>query len=278
MQVYATDQHPLAPNGTGGATATTAPTITPFDRTLRRFLEARSDDERSAAFKLIPHCAKGSWLVVQSVGTTPVILGRKVAASYHFCRDDGREWRPPGGGGSKSAGSKSGAGAGAAAAAGDSNNNNNNSADGDDPPGGGRSSPLRYAEVDVDVTTNPAVGYIVAMVQGATKSMVIDHAWLLEARSEDELPEALIGSSRFAHLDMTDYRFLATKPEEAEEYEDEEEEEEYRAVVGDRGRVVGRGAEIPMAPPRVGAAAAGAAAYDAEALAAAAGGGRGRRR
>lgn len=29
-------------------------------------------------FKLIPHCAKGSWVVSQSVGTTPVILGRKL--------------------------------------------------------------------------------------------------------------------------------------------------------------------------------------------------------
>jgi hypothetical protein len=34
-------------------------------------------------FKLIPHCAKGSWVVSQSVGTTPVILGRKLATSYH---------------------------------------------------------------------------------------------------------------------------------------------------------------------------------------------------
>lgn len=36
-------------------------------------------------FKLIPHCAKGSWVVSQSVGTTPVILGRKLATTYHQC-------------------------------------------------------------------------------------------------------------------------------------------------------------------------------------------------
>lgn len=35
-------------------------------------------------FKLIPHCAKGSWVVSQSVGTTPVILGRKLATTYHL--------------------------------------------------------------------------------------------------------------------------------------------------------------------------------------------------
>ena len=33
-----------------------------------------------------------------------------------------------------------------------------------------------YIEVDVDIDTNAAVTYIVHMVQGATRSMVIDHA------------------------------------------------------------------------------------------------------
>jgi hypothetical protein len=44
---------------------------------------AAADEERNGMFKLIPHCAKGSWVVSQSVGTTPVILGRKLATSYH---------------------------------------------------------------------------------------------------------------------------------------------------------------------------------------------------
>jgi hypothetical protein len=44
---------------------------------------ADADEERNGMFKLIPHCAKGSWVVSQSVGTTPVILGRKLATSYH---------------------------------------------------------------------------------------------------------------------------------------------------------------------------------------------------
>jgi hypothetical protein len=50
---------------------------TPFDFTMSRFLHG-SDEERNGMFKLIPHCAKGSWVVSQSVGTTPVILGRKL--------------------------------------------------------------------------------------------------------------------------------------------------------------------------------------------------------
>lgn len=46
---------------------------------MSRFLHG-SDEERNGMFKLIPHCAKGSWVVSQSVGTTPVILGRKLVS------------------------------------------------------------------------------------------------------------------------------------------------------------------------------------------------------
>jgi hypothetical protein len=53
---------------------------TPFDFTMSRFLHG-SDEERNSMFKLIPHCAKGSWVVSQSVGTTPVILGRKLVSA-----------------------------------------------------------------------------------------------------------------------------------------------------------------------------------------------------
>lgn len=47
---------------------------------MSRFLHG-SDEERNSMFKLIPHCAKGSWVVSQSVGTTPVILGRKLVST-----------------------------------------------------------------------------------------------------------------------------------------------------------------------------------------------------
>lgn len=38
-------------------------------------------------FKLIPHCAKGSWLLCQTVGTTPVILGRKLPTTSYAVTD-----------------------------------------------------------------------------------------------------------------------------------------------------------------------------------------------
>eukprot|EP00879_Flechtneria_rotunda_P020734 GHRR01021823.1.p1 GENE.GHRR01021823.1~~GHRR01021823.1.p1 ORF type:complete len:162 (+),score=50.75 GHRR01021823.1:474-959(+) len=110
------------------------------------------DEERNGMFKLVPHCAKGSWIVSQSVGTTPVILGRKLATTYHQCD--------------------------------------------------------RYIEVDVDVASTQAVAYIVKMVQGATRSMLIDHAYLLEGQYQHELPETLIGAIRYKHLDMTDYTHI----------------------------------------------------------------------
>jgi hypothetical protein len=54
--------------------------------------------------------------------------------------------------------------------------------------------------VDVDVASTPAVSYIVKMVQGATRSMLIDHAYLLESHFAHELPETLIGAIRWASV------------------------------------------------------------------------------
>lgn len=54
------------------------------------------------------------------------------------------------------------------------------------------------------------------MVQGATRAMVIDHAYLLEGHFAHELPEALIGAVRFRHLDMARYAWLDTGAEIAQ--------------------------------------------------------------
>ena len=40
------------------------------------------DERRNKKFKLIPRIAKGSWVVRQSVGTTPVLLGQKLSSKY----------------------------------------------------------------------------------------------------------------------------------------------------------------------------------------------------
>lgn len=44
---------------------------------------AGTDADRTNYFKLIPKVVQGSWIVKQAVGTTPVILGRKLTTTYH---------------------------------------------------------------------------------------------------------------------------------------------------------------------------------------------------
>ena len=59
-----------------------------------------------------------------------------------------------------------------------------------------------YFEVDVDVGSSRAANSVVGMVQGATNHMIIDMAVVLEGHNEEELPEAVLGTVRFSHLDM----------------------------------------------------------------------------
>ncbi|WIA14448.1 hypothetical protein OEZ85_002973 [Tetradesmus obliquus] len=54
-----------------------------LDHVLYRFIHA-SDTERSSILKMIPHIEVGSWVVKQAVGTTPFIVGRKLATTYHL--------------------------------------------------------------------------------------------------------------------------------------------------------------------------------------------------
>ncbi|KAL4433733.1 hypothetical protein ABPG75_000174 [Micractinium tetrahymenae] len=52
---------------------------------LTEFLEGdgkEADARRNKKFKLIPNIPKGSWIIRQSVGTTPVILGQKLTTKY----------------------------------------------------------------------------------------------------------------------------------------------------------------------------------------------------
>lgn len=51
----------------------------------RRWMQGdgpEADAVRNKKFKLIPRIVKGSWIVKQSVGTTPVLLGQKLATRY----------------------------------------------------------------------------------------------------------------------------------------------------------------------------------------------------
>eukprot|EP00191_Tetraselmis_sp_GSL018_P015923 CAMPEP_0177595280 /NCGR_PEP_ID=MMETSP0419_2-20121207/10266_1 /TAXON_ID=582737 /ORGANISM="Tetraselmis sp., Strain GSL018" /LENGTH=731 /DNA_ID=CAMNT_0019086717 /DNA_START=95 /DNA_END=2287 /DNA_ORIENTATION=- len=59
---------------------------TPFNTSLARFLFGDGptfDAQRNNTFKLIPNVVEGSWVIKQSVGATPVLLGNKLRQVYH---------------------------------------------------------------------------------------------------------------------------------------------------------------------------------------------------
>eukprot|EP01026_Neomeris_dumetosa_P029487 TRINITY_DN23906_c0_g2_i1.p3 TRINITY_DN23906_c0_g2~~TRINITY_DN23906_c0_g2_i1.p3 ORF type:complete len:258 (+),score=32.85 TRINITY_DN23906_c0_g2_i1:248-1021(+) len=134
--------------------------LTPFDVLLAKFLAGDSeedDDKRNSRFRLIPHIVEGSWILRQSVGTTPVMIGKKLKTSYH---------RGPG-----------------------------------------------YFEVCVDINSDSTARYITSLAVGATKSLVIDIAFLFEGHSVTELPEQLLGTVRVKNLDLSDARKIDTSQE-----------------------------------------------------------------
>ncbi|KAL4514332.1 hypothetical protein Ndes2526B_g03998 [Nannochloris sp. 'desiccata'] len=59
--------------------------VSSFFRSFTEFLSGdgpEADKLRNARFKLIPNISQGSWIIKQSVGTTPVILGQKLRTKY----------------------------------------------------------------------------------------------------------------------------------------------------------------------------------------------------
>ncbi len=134
----------------------------PIPENIEAFLKAitefvagdgpESDAKRNERFKLIPNIARGSWIIKQSVGTTPVLLGKKLATKYYRGKN--------------------------------------------------------YFEVDVDIGANSVAASITNLVCGATKSLAIDMGVLIEGRSEDTLPEQLIGTVRLDALDLKSAAFF----------------------------------------------------------------------
>ncbi|KAF6263208.1 hypothetical protein COO60DRAFT_1635423 [Scenedesmus sp. NREL 46B-D3] len=82
--VFGADSHPNA-LGAPPDDPEESSSWTPFDFLMHRrgFLQG-DDEERRSMFKMIPRVAEGSWVIKQSVGTTPVIIGRKLGTSFHI--------------------------------------------------------------------------------------------------------------------------------------------------------------------------------------------------
>jgi hypothetical protein len=62
--------------------------------------------------------------------------------------------------------------------------------------------------VCVDVGSNSTAAYVTGLVRGATKSLVLDLALLLEGRAPYELPEVLLGACRCARARLCPWRCL----------------------------------------------------------------------
>ncbi|GAB4834810.1 Protein ENHANCED DISEASE RESISTANCE 2 [Ancistrocladus abbreviatus] len=113
---------------------------------LQRFVH--SDDEfRNSRLKLIPLVPKGSWIVRQSVGSTPCLLGKAVDCNYIRGPD--------------------------------------------------------YLEIDVDIGSSTVANGVLGLVIGVITTLVVEMAFLVQANTEDELPERLIGAVRVSHIELS---------------------------------------------------------------------------
>lgn len=113
------------------------------------------DRYRNAGFKLIPHIAKGSWIVKQSVGKTACLIGEALEITYH--------------------------------------------------------SGKNYIELDVDIGSSSVAKGVVNLVLGYLSTLVIELAFLIQANTEEELPEYLLGTCRLVNLDIA--KAIPARPE-----------------------------------------------------------------
>lgn len=67
-----------------------------------------------------------------------------------------------------------------------------------------------HFEVDVDVGSSRTAASVVGLVSPVTTSLIIDMAIVLEGREEQELPEQLLGTVRFAQVNMKSAAWLNT--------------------------------------------------------------------
>ena len=61
-----------------------------------------------------------------------------------------------------------------------------------------------FIEADVDCNATPAAGRIVSLVKASCRSLVVDLAFVLEAQTSEELPEAVLGCVRLTRADLSE--------------------------------------------------------------------------
>jgi hypothetical protein len=73
-----------------------------------------------------------------------------------------------------------------------------------------------YIELDFDIASSAMAANIVRLVSSATKSVVVDMAFLNEGHCEEELPEQLIGILRLKKVDLSLAKRVNMKSEKLE--------------------------------------------------------------
>lgn len=63
-------------------------------------------------------------------------------------------------------------------------------------------SKANYLECDIDIGSSTVANNVVRFVLGYVRTLVVDMCFLVEGKTDEELPERLIGTSRVAHLEM----------------------------------------------------------------------------
>ncbi|KXZ50551.1 hypothetical protein GPECTOR_16g726 [Gonium pectorale] len=82
VATFVTDRHPSTLGTPPASPMEDDHDWEPFDFVLHKYMTG-STHTRNHMLKLIPHIADGSWMIKQSVGTTPVILGKQLRTIYY---------------------------------------------------------------------------------------------------------------------------------------------------------------------------------------------------
>jgi hypothetical protein len=60
-----------------------------------------------------------------------------------------------------------------------------------------------WMQLDVDIGSSSVAKGVVNLVIGYLSKLVIEMAFLIQANTEEELPESILGTCRLSNLDMT---------------------------------------------------------------------------
>ena len=59
-----------------------------------------------------------------------------------------------------------------------------------------------WFEMDIDVSSSSAASGVLRIMKSCSKALVCNLAYVLEGKSEEELPERLLGAMAFVHFDL----------------------------------------------------------------------------